>query len=384
MSKRATVAILGASGFIGYRLAEWLVLRELADVRPIVRSFKGFARVARFDLDCRVADATDQRALEPHLRGCQIAFHCVVGGRETILKSIEAAYHAAAAAGVQRLVYLSSAVVHGNNPRPGTHDDTELLLKQPFEYNVSKVLAERRLNELRRDGKVETVVLRPCIVFGPRSQWWTAQIATDLVLRKAYLAEGGAGVCNTIYVDNLVDAMWLAATRPAAANQTFLLTDGERVTWRDLYSSVADALGISPAGIANVPAGDIDALLRRQRLEKVKQNRIVRLAKGFMTANLRRTAGKLVSAAILQEGGDATGGGSVIDIEIVRLQQCNYMLPIDKARSLLGYEPQIGFKEASLRTAAWLRFALGVLHNSDLSGHADRRLGDALDMADRA
>ena len=170
MRERHTIGILGASGFIGSRLAEWLVLRDLAEVRPFVRSLRGLARLARFDLDCRIADATDQASLESQMGGCQTVFHCVVGDRETILKSIKASYCAAATAKVRRLVYLSTAVVHGNTLKHGVHDESQPSIRQPFEYNVCKALAEQQLQKLRQDGRVEIVILRPCIVFGPRSQ----------------------------------------------------------------------------------------------------------------------------------------------------------------------------------------------------------------------
>jgi nucleoside-diphosphate-sugar epimerase len=202
------------------------------------------ARLARFDLDCRVADATDQAALETQLEGCEVLFHCVVGRRDTILRSAEAAYRAAAGAGVRRLVYLSSAVVHGHDPAPGTNDDSQLVARQSFDYNVSKVKAERLLRRLRADGAVEVVTLRPMFVFGPRSQYFTVQIATDLLSGSAYLIDEGVGVCNTVYVDNLVHAMWQAAIVGRARNQEFIITDGAQVTWRDLYSAVAEAVGV--------------------------------------------------------------------------------------------------------------------------------------------
>ncbi|MEO8679307.1 MAG: NAD(P)-dependent oxidoreductase [Vicinamibacterales bacterium] len=366
MSKRATAGILGASGFIGSRLAEWLILNDLADVRPIVRSFRGLSRLSRFDLDSRVADATDQAGLTTELQGCDVVFHCVVGGHETILKSIEATYRAAAAAGVRRLVYLSSAVVHGHNPAPGTDDDSELLANQPFEYNVSKVMAEQRLTELSQDRKVETVVLRPCIVFGPRSQWWTAQVATQLLLKTAYLVEGGTGICNTIYIDNLVKAMWLASAEPAAAGQAFLLTDGERVTWRDLYASVAAAVNVDPAGILSVSLEEMREVQRvalvQKRLGKIKQSRVSRLAIGMMSEKLKHVGRAVLSTPPPPPGTAApvSAPSPVIDPEITSLQWCESMLPIAKAATVLGYQPQVSFKDASARTAAWLRFALGV------------------------
>jgi nucleoside-diphosphate-sugar epimerase len=366
MSKRATVGILGASGFIGSRLTEWLILNDLADVRPIVRSFRGLSRLARFDVDSRVADATDQAALDIQLQGCDVVFHCVVGGHETILKSIDATYRAAAAAGVRRLVYLSSAVVHGHNPAPGTNDDSKLLADQSFEYNVSKVMAEQRLAEVSQDQKVETVVLRPCIVFGPRSQWWTAQIATQLLLKTAYLVERGSGICNTIYIDNLVKAMWLAATVPAAAGQAFLLTDGERVTWRDLYTSVAAAVNVDPAGIRSVSLDEVREVQRvasrQKRLGQIRQTRVSRLAIGMMSEKVKHVGRAVLSAPPPPPGTAAavSAPAPVIDPEIASLQWCESMLPIAKATKVLGYQPQVNFKDASARTAAWLRFALGA------------------------
>ena len=138
MSKLCTAGILGASGFIGSRLVEWLILNNLAEVRPIVRSWKGMARLSRFNLETWIADAVNESALEKALSGCDVLFNCIAGDRDVILKSTTAAYRAAAKAGVRRIVYLSSAVVHGFNPPVGTQDDSPIILNQPFKYNVSK------------------------------------------------------------------------------------------------------------------------------------------------------------------------------------------------------------------------------------------------------
>lgn len=366
MADRLTAAVLGASGFIGSRLTESLLLNDLASVRPIVRSYRGLSRLARFAIDSRIADATDRQALAAHLAGCDVVFHCVVGGHDTIVKSIEAGYRAASDARVTRLVYLSSAVVHGHNPVPGTTDDSELVSAQDFDYNVSKVQAEQALRELSRDGAVETVVLRPCIVFGPRSQWWTAQIASQLLLKSAYLVEGGAGICNTIYVDNLVHAMWQAATVPAAAGHAFLLTDGERVTWRDFYRSIADAVDRDLSDVTNVSLDEMRRLQRssvlRKRFAAIKQSPVSRLAIGLLSEKAKHVARAVLAAPPPPPGTPAPPpGGPAVDPEVASLQWCERQLPIAKAQAVLGYQPRVGFADASQRTASWIRFALGVV-----------------------
>ena len=167
--------------------------------RPIVRSFRSMARVSKFDLDTRIADALDAPALAHAFEGCDVVFHCVVGNRKTILRSIDATYAACRRVGVKRLVYLSSAVVHGHNPRQGTDESSPLNANLPFAYSVSKVLAERRLHWLMRDGAVECVILDRSIVYGPGSTHWTARLASNILAGSAYFVDGGWGVCNTVF-----------------------------------------------------------------------------------------------------------------------------------------------------------------------------------------
>jgi nucleoside-diphosphate-sugar epimerase len=327
-------------------------LHDFAAVRPLVHSFHGLARVARFDLDCRVVDATDAAALERALAGCVVLFYCVHGGPITLLKSAEAAYRAAARAGVRRLVYLSSTVVYGNAPPIGTHDDSELLAEQAFEYNVAKVRAEQKLRELRADGAVEVVTLRPAIVFGPRSTWFSANIAQDLLGGRAFLVDDGAGVCNTVYVDNLIEAMWLAANSNGVVNQDFIITDGERVTWRDLYWSVAKAVNADMGAVflTNFAAAGKGGWPYR----RLAFTLLSRLPPGLKWALRVLLPGRFIAGAVkaLQP--------PVLDPYLVTTQHCRCVLPISKARDVLGYRPRVSFAEGARRTGTWLRFALGI------------------------
>ena len=371
------VAVLGANGFVGFRLVEWLILHQLAHVRPIVRSFQSLARLARFDLDtldCRIADATITEDLAAQLSGCEILFHCIVGDHKTILKSAEAAYRASAQAGVKRIVYLSSAVVHGHNPLIATHDDSKLILKQPFKYNVSKVMSEHLLRQLRQDGAVEVVTLRPSIVFGPRSQWFTAQIASNLLAGKAYLVEDGIGICNTVYVDNLVTAMWKGAVTKEAANQDFIITDGEKVTWKDLYSSVADAVGVDMATVPSLKKEsliEINQILKQQEtLNKIVHPRLIRAVQKLVTTRKINSLQKKFLPSFISNFSPDTKEIEPInallprlDQETMSLQQCQYVLPITKAKKILRYQPSISFFEGCQRSNHWIKFAFGLLNN---------------------
>jgi len=364
-------AILGAGGFIGYRLTEYLLLNQLAVPRPVVRSFRSMARVSKFKLDTRIANPLNAKSLSEALRDCDVVFHCVVGNRKVILESVKATYAACRNIGAKRLVYLSSAVVHGHNPRPGTDESSPLITDQDFEYNVSKVLAEHELLSMMRDGAVECVILRPSIVFGPRSAHWSARLAGEILAGKAYLIDGGHGVCNTIFVDNLVEIMSICATHPAAAGKTLLVKDAERVTWRQLYTAIAEAIGVDPSSIRSICSSTFTksaTLTVSERLRNIVRavwrNRFARAAKELVrsrgTVSLAiKLRARFQSSSVGAHAGRLGTNEIVLDPEMVSLQLCQYELPSRRLEETLNYKPSVSFEEGSRRTAEWLRFALG-------------------------
>ena len=107
------VAILGASGFIGNRAVEMLHRDGRCEVVPVVRRPAAMALARRFDLAPWVADALDEEALRKAFRGCEAVVSSITGDTRTLVDSVTPLYRAAQAVGVRRIVYLSSASVHG-------------------------------------------------------------------------------------------------------------------------------------------------------------------------------------------------------------------------------------------------------------------------------
>jgi len=352
------VAVLGGGGFIGNRTVEMLHLGGRAEVRPIVRHVAGMALASRFALDCRVADARDGDALARAFAGCDVVVHAVAGDPGVILGTLAPAFQAARHAGVRRIVYLSTASVHGQSPAPGTDEASPLRDDQPIEYNNAKVRAERRLGELRSEGGVELVILRPGIVLGPRSSW-VGRFADALLAGKACLVDRGRGVCNAIYVDNLVHAIELASTA-SVDGETFLVADEEPVTWADVYRPVAVALGFALDDLpeAVVPALDGGRpradLLRRSRAAR----RLARLLPKPVRAKLAAALGVAPHTAAADDPWmQPAPRPPVVTQEMALLYGCAHRLPFAKATRMLGYRPIVSFAEASERTVAWLAFA---------------------------
>ena len=357
------IAVLGANGFIGARITEMFALSKLTVVRPIVREYSSLARASRFDLDSRVADAFDQEALQAAFQGCDVVVHAVAGDIQTVLGTLTPVYQAAQKAGVRRLVYLSSGSVHGQNPLPGADENSALSDKQILPYNNAKVQAERMLSQLRSQGNVELVVLRPGIVFGPRSSW-VINFADALLAGQSALLHRGRGICNSIYVDNLVHAIYLAAVHPAADQEVFLLGDQECITWADLYDPIAKALSYN---LADLPEGMVAAQDPEQKpswMERLEPIRVSKPVQGFLSIfphKLRVAAYRAYETILEPQAGEPSMVREevkpVISREMAMLYSCQYKLPHTKATRILGYQPPVSFQDAIRRTVSWLSFA---------------------------
>lgn len=362
-----TIGVLGAGGFVGSRIVEQFHLEGTARIVPIVRSFSALVRPARFALETRMADALDQAALTRAFAGCDVVVNAVLGPYNQIVAEPPAIYGAAEAAKVRRLIHISTASVHGQAPEPGTDETSALRTDQPFPYNNAKVLAERQFQALRKQGHVELVMLRPGIVFGPRDIWITG-IARRLAEGRAYLVDGGRGICNTVYIDNLVHAVRLALEAPVDG-EAFLIGDSETITWAEIHRWVAAALGDCPPPrildnpqIVPATRSRLDRLrgvtlwnaVMRQMPTSVKERgrMLVGVAKGAI-AGMR-------SARQQRERTDWTLPGDTIapvPLETAMLHRCRYKFPFAKARRLLGYEPVVSVEDGLIRAIRALTFA---------------------------
>jgi len=353
------VALMGANGFVGSRIAEMFYLGGVAELRPIVRTYSGLAGLSRFDLDGRVANAKDESALAKAFEGCDAVVHSVHGHADVVEGSIQPFYRAACAAGVRRVVYLSSASVHGLAPAPGTDESSPLSDRQALEYNNLKVRAERRLLEERANGTTEVVILRPSIVYGPRDRWISG-IATAMMRGSAYLIDDGRGICNGIYVDNLVDAIHKSLTAPAADKEAFLVGDAETVTWAELYRAIAEAFEVNFSEVAQISSSSLPKTVRNS-IDAIRGMAVTQAVLPMVPPRLKRVAKATITAwpqpVRLNPWALPGKSAPAATEEMAELHGCTYKLPYAKAIRLLGYTPLVSFQEGLTRSIGWLRFA---------------------------
>lgn len=350
------IGIVGASGFVGNRAVEMLHL-EGNEVRPILRSFASIDRLTQKNLDCRIAGAFDESALEKAFKGCDIIVHSILGSPGLIRGSVVPAYKAAQKAGVRRIIYLSSMIVHRSAPAPGTTEASLFVENQPFPAHSAKIYAERKLMELRKSGSVEIAIFRPGIVFGPRSRW-VIDLANQLSQGTAYFINEGKGICNSVYIDNLIHAIRLAMTVPEADGEAFFVGDREQVTWFDFYRPFAETFGINPMQIPQLNAPEFTHSWKEQIMGSVWNSQIMQKVLAATSDDLKQKI-KYAMPKRHKPSSETfekveTKPQPVVTEMMAELQQSQYKLPFDKAEKILGYKPIVSFDEGCRRSLEWL------------------------------
>jgi nucleoside-diphosphate-sugar epimerase len=353
------IALIGASGFVGTRIVEQWNLTGAFEIVPIVRSYSSLAVLARFELPWQVCDLFDVPALARAMEGCDAVVHAAIGDPGQIEQMAQSIYEAAEIAHVRRLVVLSSASVHGQAPEPGTDETSPLHERHSMAYNSAKVRAEKALHRLSASGNVEVVLLRPSVVYGPRSRW-IADTARQLLEGSACLIGDGNAICNGIYVDNLIAAIELALQVPQAAGETFLVGDPAPMTWRSFYQQIADALGIDMATVGSIPPPIFPRSFKSKITDFAAQPAIQKLLP-FIPGRLKRLT-KLVLANWNEPPAENAWQlpapvRFTTTEELSLLQQCQWQLPQQKAQKILGYIPKISAEEGMQRSLQWLKFA---------------------------
>lgn len=258
-----TVLVTGASGFVGSALCARL-LRDGGSVRAAVRSLNSQPGGAEAFAIRSVSSETDWT---PALRNVEQVVHLaarvhlmndkssdpLAEFRRVNVEGTAALARQAAVAGVRRFVYLSSAKVNGEFTEAGhpfTADDAPA---PEDSYGVSKYEAEQLLRQFAAETGMEVVIIRPPLVYGPgvkaNFESMMRWLARGVPLPLAAVTENRRSL---VALDNLVGLIVTCLNHPAAASQTFLVSDGEDLSTAELLKRMGAAMG-QPARLFYMP-----------------------------------------------------------------------------------------------------------------------------------
>ncbi len=253
------VAVTGATGFVGRALCQHLRARGLS-VRALTRS------ASSGEDTWAVGDLGPGTDWNQSLQGVDCVVHCAArvhmvqdtdpdplqSYRRVNVEGSRSLAIAAAAAGVRRLVFLSSLKVHGERTAPG-HPFTSGMAPAPEDaYGQSKWEAEQVLHEVAGRTGLELVVVRPPLVYGPGVKANFLKLM-NAVARGTPLPLGSVDNRRSLLaLGNLTDLLHQCVEQPAAAGHTFLASDGQDLSTPDLVRALARALD-RPARLWPVP-----------------------------------------------------------------------------------------------------------------------------------
>jgi nucleoside-diphosphate-sugar epimerase len=260
------ILLTGASGFVGGQIARECQRREIP-LLPVFRTLSSAQQNGQDAASAFIADFEGNADWLTALKGVDCVIHCAARVHVMQEKShhplaifrkanVEGTLNLAkqaAVAGLRRFIFVSSIKVNGEFTEVGLPFTADDAPAPEDPYGVSKHEAEQALRQIAADTGMEVVIIRPPLVYGPgvkanfgsMMRWLTRgaplPLAAVIQNRRSLVA-----------LENLVDLIVTCLNHPSAANQTFLVSDGEDLSTADLLRRMGAALG-HPARLFYVP-----------------------------------------------------------------------------------------------------------------------------------
>ncbi len=244
--------ITGATGFVGGHLAERCIRREQG-LSAIVRTTSDVRELEKLGAILYRGELSDVDLVRKAVTEADVIVHCAakVGDwgpideyRRVNVDCLRVLLDACKGQGLSRFIHMSSLGVYAARHHEGTNETEPLPTSHHDSYSQSKVEAEHLAMHYYKEFGVPVVILRPGFIYGPRDRTVMPRIIDGLRQGRLRYPGGGMRALNTIFVENLIDAVFLAVESEKAVGEAYNLTDGEFVSKRKFIESVADAMGL--------------------------------------------------------------------------------------------------------------------------------------------
>ena len=276
-------------------------------------------------IELTAGDIRDQAAVDAAMRDVDVVYHVAAVYREArtthqTYRAVNALaagaiVEAASRAGVARVVHCSTVGVHGDIEHPPANEDAPL--KPGDAYQVTKLEGEQLAREAGLRLGVGVTIVRPTGIYGPGDRRLLKLFRA--VTRRLPILGSGEIYYHLTYIDDLVEGFRLCGTHASASGRTYILAGAEVTTLNQLVAIIAEVAGVRPPTL-HLPVWPF------------------------------WVAGALCEAVCVPLG---------IEPPIFRRRVDFYTksrsFDIARARSEIGYAPQIGLRDGIARTLGWYR-----------------------------
>ena len=323
--KSLKALVTGATGFIGSHLVEALVQRGFR-VRCLVRPTSHLAWVTDLPVEIIYGDCQEKDSLEPGVKDVDLVFHLAGATRAIDAKT----YFAVNTLGtenlvqaclehntrLQKFIYLSSQAAAGPGRDGGKKKESDHCAPVS-PYGRSKRRGEELA--LAQAHEFPLLILRPSAIYGPRDKAFFF-LFQCLAKRIKPSFSGGVQHLSLCSVQDLVDALLLAASTRTPSGEIFFLSDGQDYRMEEINDIFAQAMEVTAF---------------RLRLPPPVLFGIAAVAEYFS-----KISGK---PALISRG------------RAEEMIQPNWLCDITKARTILGFEPQISLPLGAKLTFDWYK-----------------------------
>jgi nucleoside-diphosphate-sugar epimerase len=328
------IIITGATGFVGRNLAEAL-RQDGIHIIALGRSEKVGRSLREGGLKFFSADIRNQRELLRAFSAADCVIHCAGKSgpwgkykdfHETNVVGTRNVVHAIKEHAISKIIFISTpSIYYTGQDRFDISEDDPLPAKQTSNYARSKLISEKELEGLRREG-IDTIIFRPRALIGPYDNSFGPRILRMADKGRIPMINGGQAFVDIACIDNFIDAVRKALIAPDEAwNEVYNISNGSPITVATWFSQILDAFGknFRPKPIseplAKMAAGVMESFSYLPFVNK--EPPMTRFTVGYMAKSMT--------------------------------------MRIEKARNKLGYTPIVSNREGFRRYAEWARTQFG-------------------------
>jgi 2-alkyl-3-oxoalkanoate reductase len=320
-----TIGITGASGFIGRRMVEMGLARGYSMV-VFVRPTSTYPKYWEGKVTIVKGDITSIDDLKPFVAKSNIIIHCAAfvadWGKKKLFKTINIDGTKnildLLIGEEKKMVLASSVAVYSNKVKDCICTEDMVLPEPDCNYAWSKLEQEKLVKLYGKEHGIKFSIVRPGCVFGPNSRSYVKEYINTM--KKCPVLISGGDKNALCYVDNVVDAFFLAALKSEANGQIYNATDDNTISWKEYANFIAGVLNL-------------------------KKPRSIPKSVALALARILQMVYKLLNISRRPP----------LTVQTLKSASCTYNIPYTKAANELAYSPAIGKKEAFKRLDEYLK-----------------------------